>query len=602
MYYTKFSIENFKGIRQLNFEVDKTHSKVFTLVGLNESGKTTILEAISLLNTFDTPDNVHDFIPKGLRANFNGDVKIKGYLSLQDDDISYLGTILKENGYKNICIPNEFAILKWFEYIDSENKPQDYLKRLFVFSISGQKGKSKKTIDITAKTDKLTYELIRKALEDLLPPILYYPNFLFAFPEKIYLEKQPNETDEQPLYRQVIGDILNSIDSSLTIEKHLLERLKSGKPDILRALESTLLKMNAKVTKTVFGAWDALFDSKGKEIIIKAIIDEDNEYYLEFNLRENSNFFQISERSLGFRWFFTFLLFTEFRRNRASKKGEILFLLDEPASNLHSTAQKKLLKTFEDILDGSKLIYTTHSHHLINPKWLSGAYIVRNKSMNYDVDFDYDAENADIDITLYKNFVASHPNQKSYFQPILDTLDYQPGLLEEVPGIIITEGKSDFYILRYLALIINGKKLSQLNIYPGGGANRNTSTIALYLSWNKPFRILLDSDMGGIAAKKVYAKEFGSVIEHSIKTFSDIDNNLANRAIEDLFIDEDKLKITKLFDAKLSSYKKSAFNTAIENLYVTNTIIDLSEQTKNNFKSIFNYLSVEANSMRLNYI
>jgi len=57
-----------------------------------------------------------------------------------------------------------------------------------------------------------------------------------------------------------------------------------------------------------------------------------------------------------------------------------LFLLDEPASNLHSTAQAQLLKSFEKL---PSLIYTTHSHHMINPKWLEGTYVVKNEGLNY---------------------------------------------------------------------------------------------------------------------------------------------------------------------------------------------------------------------------
>ena len=50
---------------------------------------------------------------------------------------------------------------------------------------------------------------------------------------------------------------------------------------------------------------------------------------------------------------------------------------------MHSTAQKNLLNTFGELIDKSTLIYTTHSHHLINPEWLNGAYIIRNKAFDY---------------------------------------------------------------------------------------------------------------------------------------------------------------------------------------------------------------------------
>jgi ABC-type dipeptide/oligopeptide/nickel transport system ATPase subunit len=59
-----------------------------------------------------------------------------------------------------------------------------------------------------------------------------------------------------------------------------------------------------------------------------------------------------------------------------------LFLLDEPASNLHSSAQAELLESFEKPLDRCSLIYTTHSHHLINVRWLDTAYVGKNAAVD----------------------------------------------------------------------------------------------------------------------------------------------------------------------------------------------------------------------------
>lgn len=48
MKHTFFEIQNFKGIEHLRLELTtKPQNNVFTLVGLNESGKTTILEALN---------------------------------------------------------------------------------------------------------------------------------------------------------------------------------------------------------------------------------------------------------------------------------------------------------------------------------------------------------------------------------------------------------------------------------------------------------------------------------------------------------------------------------------------------------------------------
>lgn len=48
MRYTFFEFENFKGIRKarLDLSPEDSAARVYTLVGLNESGKTTVLKAI----------------------------------------------------------------------------------------------------------------------------------------------------------------------------------------------------------------------------------------------------------------------------------------------------------------------------------------------------------------------------------------------------------------------------------------------------------------------------------------------------------------------------------------------------------------------------
>ena len=48
MRFLKFEIENFKGIEKATLDLTKLRTaNVVTLIGLNESGKTTILEAIN---------------------------------------------------------------------------------------------------------------------------------------------------------------------------------------------------------------------------------------------------------------------------------------------------------------------------------------------------------------------------------------------------------------------------------------------------------------------------------------------------------------------------------------------------------------------------
>lgn len=245
------------------------------------------------------------------------------------------------------------------------------------------------------------------------------------------------------------------------------------------------------------------------------------------------------------------------------------------------------------------MIYTTHSHHLINPEWLNGAFIVRNKALNYEDELNYNANKTDVEAIPYKHFVALHPDQKDYYQPILDTLEYQPGLLEKIPFIIITEGKSDYYTLKYINRIYFNDKYGTLNFFPGGGADSNYPTIRLYLAWGRTFTIILDADKGGIKAKKYYSDTFGFEVKDNVHTYADVNSELKGLSTEDLFTAEDQLEITQSFDPRATKFEKGKFNTAIQNLLSKSEKVTLHEVTLKKFDVIFSFLLTKQNEAKV---
>ncbi len=602
MKYTKFIIKNFKGIHELNLDLEKPpFSNVVTLVGLNESGKTSILEAINTFLADCTEPERHKLIPKKDKLKFSGSVSVAAFLSTSKEDNIIIKNYATSIGIKHVKPIGSIYIEKRYSFSDSISTG---LGNFWTINIqTSQDGKTYVTLE--SKDDNWK-KLVTYIQNNLIPKILYYPDFLFDFPNRIYLDDETSAIKNQLQFRDVIQDVLSSIDKDLTIQKHLIDRIKDSSEGVQESLEHTLSKMSAQISKVVLGAWKNIMNIRGKEIFVEAkaetikivsknpqgqnVTKEKKVFYLEFKLKEGAEKYYISERSLGFKWFFTFLLFTEFRKNRKTDLGETLFLLDEPASNLHSTAQKKLLSKFAELVTKCHLVYTTHSHHLINPKWLGGTYIVKNEAINYSKAFDFDSTNTNITAIPYKQFVASNPKQRDYFQPVLDALDYQPGLLEKVPDIILTEGKNDYYIFRYINDVVFGKKYSELRFYPGNGANSNEYIIRLYLAWGRNFTIFLDGDKAGEEAKKKYIKEIGREISDLIYTFRDVDQ-LFSFPVEDLFDNEERLAITKEFDKNARSYEKSKFNTAIQTRYVNKEPLALSKATTEKFEKIYRFLN-----------
>jgi 5S rRNA maturation endonuclease (ribonuclease M5) len=257
-------------------------------------------------------------------------------------------------------------------------------------------------------------------------------------------------------------------------------------------------------------------------------------------------------------------------------------------------AQKKLLDTFERFVADDKkplkLLYTTHSHHMINPKWLEGAFVVRNEAVDYSEPFG-NRKVTNITAIPYKHFVAEYPDQQDYFQPILDTLEYQPGLLEKVPNVIITEGKNDYYTLRYVNEVLLKNKYKKIRFLPGIGCNKNHAIIQLYMGWNKSFMVLLDADKAGKKAAKEYLSTFGDIIIPSIKTYKDFVPEIEDVAMENIFTGEEKLAITQRFNETATEYKKSEFNTAIQTALINKEVIELSEETLNKFDNLLKQLN-----------
>src|SRR5258707_9758413 len=93
------TISNFKGASKVKIDFRKhVDCPVFTLIGLNESGKTTLLEAISYFVTGDnavsslfsgthSKSTIEGIIPIHRKAAFTDTISVTSQISLDDQDI-----------------------------------------------------------------------------------------------------------------------------------------------------------------------------------------------------------------------------------------------------------------------------------------------------------------------------------------------------------------------------------------------------------------------------------------------------------------------------------------------------------------------------------
>ena len=612
MRFTKFRIKNFKGISSA--EIDLAHfgqGKVFTLVGLNECGKTTILEAINSFSPDLAAEPIFqndvfrkiehkDLVPKHRKDNFTGNVEVEAFLELLDNDRQDIARFLEQEHQLQLDLEglgNSFSVQKTFRFKQSDYQEE---KNLWTISLSAKKKRAKKFRELLPQSD--AWQDAVRHIRTLIPSICYFPTFLFEFPARVYLSHAPEPNEPQnKYYRQIIQDVLDSLNRKLTIEEHIVnrvEKIEEGQEwnifrffqsDRKEQVDAVMNHMGSQITKSVFTRWNEIFGSEfTKNIKIDWNVDGDHQdppLYLSFSIQDGTSTYSITERSLGFRWFFCFLLFTQFRKSRRGSGA--LFLLDEPASNLHATAQQQLLASFESITEGNNsLIYSTHSHYMINPRWLEGAFIVQNRAIEYDNElsssYEYQQRDTDIKVLAYRRFVGENPDKSTYYQPILDALDYSPSSIEHQSKTVMVEGKSDFYVFTYFKNVILDEQ-RKLQFLPSSGANDLGPLISLYLCWGFTFKILLDGDKKGKEAKKRYMDEW-YLDDSTVSTIGEIDGTLTNKRLEDLISKEGKQIIKEHLG--LSKLTKKQIAHFFQEKLARNEKVSFDESTLSNFQLV----------------
>ena len=136
----------------------------------------------------------------------------------------------------------------------------------------------------------------------------------------------------------------------------------------------------------------------------KITVDTDDKNQLSISIHENNKqVVSLNETSAGRRWYFTYY----FVKNTLSS-GDT-FIIDEPASMLHPSAQKEILSDIcEMTKNGIRVIYSTHSPYLIPEDWSCVGFV----SMNHSTQITYVDTKDERNIFL-KNIVGDIFNLES---------------------------------------------------------------------------------------------------------------------------------------------------------------------------------------------
>lgn len=298
MKLTKINVKNFKGIQQLELDLSKTPSNnIYTLVGINESGKTTILEALDYFEYNDdralkeisnaSQLNENDIIPINKRSNFNDTVEIKFVFQLSNEDINDISNYAKNNfDYKLLNLSNEMSLNQIYFFKDSKLQGNHQIK--WEIDLNGIKNKRKKTVNIHNE-DNEAWKQIIDFIKEKMPKVLYFPTMLFDFPDKIYLNgtNVENKGYKPQFYKAIIQDILDSLNDDLNIQTHIIDRMNSGIETDKENIDQLALKMSEKVTKEITDEWSQVLKNRDYEVVID-VKKDDSGCYIEFKIKKGS--------------------------------------------------------------------------------------------------------------------------------------------------------------------------------------------------------------------------------------------------------------------------------------------------------------------------
>lgn len=569
-------IEKYKSIEQnQSFDIE---NDVTILVGMNESGKTSILEATAKSNYF-VEDNTfkfsttHDYPrkeKKSLDKSGDNPFAIKCTFSIPDLLLAEIETDFGKGVFKNRTVNRVVFYDNSFKYFDIEVDREKFFKNktneLGIYSETLNNKLlevySKADLDAVIKSYKdeeyleklrsinvyfenkwewseniLSEYILRVYIESKIPKFLYYDEY-YALPSRISIEKlqQNNLEEEQNKTAKALFELAD-INIDELIHSDDFEDYKAE----LEATEANITEELFKYWKTN-GNLDIVFDID-KKIERRSRSGYDDrivEHILDIRVKNSRTrvSLPLKNRSKGFNWFFSFLVW--FKKIQEDANSNYILLLDEPGLNLHASAQADLLHFIEDLSSNYQIIYSTHSPFMIPSSKLERVRTVLE---------------TDKGTVVSDSIQEKDPNTLFPLQAALG-YDIAQNLFVSQKNLLV-EGVSDLVFLQTISSILESDNRESLRpditIVPTGGLEKVATFISLLRGSKLQMVCLLDSFTEAKGKAKIEKLIKDKVIHKSkIRFFDEYLESHTNADLEDIFTKSDYLKI---------------FNTAFKDKY-----------------------------------
>lgn len=544
-------------------------------IGRNESGKTTILQALTLLNKeesiseLDLCDEMSEELKNEIRIaegefelnkheidiiheKFNDIAKInkiKIFRTNRNPEIQYdfVDTKIDTNIDENLKTRENFAnkILEFIETIPNHIRIRlnaEFLKEPSQLNFENFKKKiweiNNNLMVLASVEQKVISEWNKiyneKELDDLLigrTKIDMLKNFIkenlhprfvyFSDYKKIYgninLNEYLSEVTNHKIEYEEEFDKTETVMNLFYLAELEIEKIKEYKDSPSRLIKFLNTSSN-RLTTRLNPAW------KGEPIHVDLRYNPGNIMSVVISDVHKdgtiTNTGLLSRRAEGFKWIFSFIVNFAAETQRAELKEAIL-LLDEPARNLHPTQQIGIADLLKNLAGSNQILYATHSPYMIFDYTPGNLLVVELDKKKHLSRIFYDYWNADNKTLIPIIYGLS----KGLVESITDK---QMGINSR--PIIIVETISDCMYLNSFDKLLQDPNISMnpLNIVAAYNKNSVLPLAIFYRNHGyRTFVILDNSDESKHISDQLISNKFSSIqtifFEHNdnIQTIED---------------------------------------------------------------------------------
>jgi predicted ATP-dependent endonuclease of OLD family len=601
-------------------------------IGRNESGKTTILEALTLLNKgskvseLDLCDEMTEELKSEVRLA-EGDFELseketkliqEKFPNLQDiktikiyrtqtnpriqydfGDVKISGEASKRlNSWENFVeriqdfvstIPNPIRIRLDMKFLQGypprtrdafSNTMAEFNNQIYLLA-SEQRQVISEWEKIYQDIDNIYDNLLigtseRSALENFIEDKLH-PRFVyFSDYKKILGNIDLNEFLKETKGIRPKGlEYIEEFDKAETVKNlFYLAELEADKLEEVQNSPSRLIKLlhtsSRRLSQRLNPAW------KGDPIHVELRYNPGNVLSVVISdvHRDGTvtNTGLLNRRAEGFKWTFSFIVNFAAETQRSELKEAIL-LLDEPARNLHPTQQRGISDLLKNLAGSNQILYATHSPFMIFDYTSGNLLVVELDKRKHLSHIYYDYWNAD-DQTLTPILYGL---SRGLVESIIDR-----GIGYNSRPVIIVETMTDSMYLNAFDRLLKDPNLSMnpLNIVPAYNKNSVLPLAIFYRNHGYNTFVLLDNtEQSRQISVLLQTNGFKSVQ----MIFFELGGQ-PKQAIEDLIVDEDYLyAVNQTYEIKLR--KEGYANLTREQLVAKNKksiIENLNEIWKEN--------------------